>query len=414
MSSGLAVTSALGLAMLVATFASCATAENPPPRAVPEDASVLPEASPPALTDDAGPDAGCDPDASDCTTQIVPCDEVAWCAVDTKVSVFYELAAVWGSSASDVWAVGSGGTIIHYDGNNWTPTPSGVPNTFYGVWGSGPNDVYVVSGAAVILRGNGMQSGGGTTWNLVPSPLEEFNSPLMRAVWGSGPNDVRVGGEAFDLNVPAIGFSSTGDQLVKRAIPDGGTAWRPLPGGHTVTSIWGSSANDVWMTADISTHATGTLHGTRSPDAGVFDGSVVDDPLTWQDVESQRAFDESQSTGVTPITLESVWGSSASDVWAVGALGTIRHITPADERWQEVASPTKVTLRGIWGSGPNDIWAVGDSGTILHYDGTSFTAKAAQLPLGKKPRLNGIWGSGKDDVWIVGDRVTLHYTGGNK
>jgi hypothetical protein len=415
MAGGFAVTSALGLAMLVAIFASCATADTSSPRAVPEDASVLPEASP-APTDDAGPDAGCDPDASDCTITIPPCDQVAWCTVPTGVSVFYELAAVWGSSASDVWAVGSGGTIIHYDGTSWTPTPSGVRNTFYGVWGSGPNEVYVVSSTAVILRGNGMQPGGGTTWELLPTPLVSSYAPLMHAVWGSGPNDVRVGGRPFDGD-PKIGFFG-GDQLLKSTLADGSTTWRPVPGGQRVMSIWGSSANDVWMTAEIRSNEVdepGTFHGTRAPDAGVFDGGVFDDPLTWTPVDSQRAFD-SQSSGESPpsITLESVWGSSASDVWAVGSLGTIRHITPADEHWQEVASPTKVNLHGIWGSGPNDIWAVGDAGTILHYDGKSFTVSTAQLPLGKKPPLNGIWGSGPNDVWIVGDRVTLHYTGGKK
>ena len=41
-----------------------------------------------------------------------------------------------------------------------------------------------------------------------------------------------------------------GDEFVKRELADGGTAWRPGPGRQTVTSIWGSSADDVWMTAE--------------------------------------------------------------------------------------------------------------------------------------------------------------------
>ena len=32
--------------------------------------------------------------------------------------------AVWGSSASDVHAVGAGGSILHYDGSTWTPQKS--------------------------------------------------------------------------------------------------------------------------------------------------------------------------------------------------------------------------------------------------------------------------------------------------
>jgi len=110
-----------------------------------------------------------------------------------------------------------------------------------------------------------------------------------------------------------------------------------------------------------------------------------------------------------------VWGSSASDVWAVGDKGTIRHIAAGDTQWEIVTSPTKEPLHGLWGSSPNDVWAVGDSGTILHWDGATWSPSVAALPVNKKkPHLYGIWGSGPDDVWIVGDGIALHHTGGTK
>src|SRR3989304_1774942 len=34
--------------------------------------------------------------------------------------------------------------------------------------------------------------------------------------------------------------------------------------------------------------------------------------------------------------------------------------------WYAIASGTTHALRGVWGSGASDVWAVGDSGTILH------------------------------------------------
>ena len=33
---------------------------------------------------------------------------------------------------------------------------------------------------------------------------------------------------------------------------------------------------------------------------------------------------------------------------------------------------TNFTLHSVWGSSPSDVFAVGDNGTILHYDGTSW------------------------------------------
>src|SRR5439155_245664 len=46
------------------------------------------------------------------------------------------LYGVWGSGRKDVFAVGTGGTILHYDGTSWTVQPSGTPQVLYGVWGS--------------------------------------------------------------------------------------------------------------------------------------------------------------------------------------------------------------------------------------------------------------------------------------
>jgi hypothetical protein len=43
-----------------------------------------------------------------------------WSAMDSGTTE--DLYGVWGSSASDVFAVGWNGTILHYDGSTWTST----------------------------------------------------------------------------------------------------------------------------------------------------------------------------------------------------------------------------------------------------------------------------------------------------
>jgi hypothetical protein len=65
----------------------------------------------------------------------------------TKVDLF----DVWGSSGINVYAVGFGselnGTIVHFDGTQWTTVPGTNPGEIYfDVWGSGPDDVFVVGG----------------------------------------------------------------------------------------------------------------------------------------------------------------------------------------------------------------------------------------------------------------------------
>ena len=61
--------------------------------------------------------------------------------------------------------------------------------------------------------------------------------------------------------------------------------------------------------------------------------------------------------------LSTVWGSGASDVWAVGYFGAIVHWNGS--AWSGFSTGTTYHLSDIWGSGPSDVWTVGQSGTIL-------------------------------------------------
>src|SRR2546429_9871978 len=67
-------------------------------------------------------------------------------------------------------------------------------------------------------------------------------------------------------------------------------------------------------------------------------------------------------------TVISVWGTASTDVWAVGASGTILHSDGSAWSASESGTPN-YTLRGVWGSASTDVWAVGGGGTTLHWDG---------------------------------------------
>ncbi|MCK4237364.1 MAG: hypothetical protein KAX38_09620 [Candidatus Krumholzibacteria bacterium] len=59
---------------------------------------------------------------------------------------------VWGSGESDVFAVGLGGTILHYDGSNWSLMNSPTTKDLYDVWGSSENDVFAMGLNGTILH----------------------------------------------------------------------------------------------------------------------------------------------------------------------------------------------------------------------------------------------------------------------
>ena len=161
-----------------------------------------------------------------------------------------------------------------------------------------------------------------------------------------------------------------------------------------------------------------------------------------------------------PGALTSVWGASATDIWAVGgdpkdgSGSTVMHYDGSDwERlspgtsgnlwwvfgfqdgpvymggenglilryddgmFRRMTTPGTAIVYGIWGTSPEDLWAVG--GNVIRgafarrYDGVSWS-KAAGFPsdLALSQSLFKVWGRGKNDVWMVGTGgVVLRYDG---
>ncbi len=120
------------------------------------------------------------------TAVILHFDGVQWTRAKAENLRTKTLRNVWGTGPADYWAVGDNGTIMHFDGNDWQPSPTGVEDRLYGIYGSGPNDIYAVGGTGrgLILRWNG------SSWI-------EFDEPpnLLRSVATSPSGPLFVGGD---------------------------------------------------------------------------------------------------------------------------------------------------------------------------------------------------------------------------
>ena len=223
------------------------------------------------------------------------------------------LFGVWASGGGDVWAVGALGTVLRYDGNTWAPVSiSGMAPTLNlsAVWGASSSDVWIVGQSGTILHGNASgiaRETSNTTDNLV-------------GVWGTGNNEVWA--------VTALG-------TVVRRDANGWSVQAGNIAAHIFYGIWLSSRTDVWAVG-----AGATLHN---------DGSG------W-------------ASAANPLdSAISIWGSAADDVWAVGGTATGSAFISRFNgvQWMAVPSPGPTPLQAVRGLSATNVWAVGANGTVL-------------------------------------------------
>jgi len=321
------------------------------------------------------------------------------------------LNGVWGASSSNLYAVGGAGAIYQYGGSppSWTldadDDTSPEINGWRGVWGHSPTDVFVVGGD---INNNILISyGDGASWTAFESLPDKYAAGSLNSVWGSAAADVfAVGGHGTILvcDGPCNGTSSWSEVT---AHPPSNSP----PTTHGLNGVWGSSASDVFVVGDEEGGGLALiLH---------CDGSC-DNDSSWSLMTIPNV-DKTLSSGasVTP-WLGGVWGTSPSDVWAVGQYGTILHYTNDDDddndddtAWSEMASGTTANLIGVWGSSPSDVYAVGagpDNGVALHYDGSSWSNVESCNTTGP---LNAVWGSSPSAVFVAGDGALVYQFDGS-
>ena len=90
------------------------------------------------------------------------------------------LTAIWGASGSQIYAVGKEGTILHFDGATWGMQSSGTSDHLGGLWGAAENDVWAVGDGGGVLHYDG------DCWTSVSSGTTQS----LHAIWGSGPQDL--------------------------------------------------------------------------------------------------------------------------------------------------------------------------------------------------------------------------------
>jgi hypothetical protein len=133
-------------------------------------------------------------------------DGATWARVDAGLTKTESFFKVWGSAADDVYVVGTGGTIAHWDGAAWSAQASGVTDQLTTVSGRSAHEIYAVGGlgAPVLLRSDGAR------WSRVPGAAGWRG---LNGVWAAGEGDVLAAG--YD----GLLVRGRGDAFAAEAVP---------------------------------------------------------------------------------------------------------------------------------------------------------------------------------------------------
>ena len=284
-----------------------------------------------------------------------------------------ELRAVAGSSATDIWAVGTAldpatspakTLILHFNGSSWTIVPSPSPdtsnNTLLAVAAISPTNAYAAGyhqalptntnpnpkSETLILHWDG------TSWTQVASP-----NPNL----ASGFNNQLLGMTAVSTtDIWAVGFSGNFQAFFEPlTLHFDGTSWNPVAAVTPSTGATGDYFSAVSAIASHDIWAVGQTMGSTStfPVLEHWDG------VQW----TKFGFRLSHTTNSNVAALHSVSAVASNFVWAVGEIGGSSLILQWDgTAWNQVAAAivnasttTPNTLQGVSAVDSNTAFAAG-------------------------------------------------------
>ncbi len=282
------------------------------------------------------------------------------------------LSAVWGYSPTSVWAAGENATVWHFNGTTWKKLSTGPKSSswFHAIADLGSNQMLAVGSENLIQRCSATGCSG------TKMSSSTFNKFTWRDVY------CEVG---YCL---LAGYHS--------AIPTKSAFYRVPTSGPTFTSLctlngpgYGTKIMGIW--------AAGLKEAILLGESGAA-------------IHYNGAKCTNKGFPVAPKYLNEAWGSSITDVWAVGStdsytIGTIGHWNGS--KWKQHSSNTNNSLLSVSGRNATDVWAVGHKGTVLHYSGSNWVPQNATST---SAVLYGVWAAKNGEVFVVGSSGTvLHY-----
>jgi PKD repeat protein len=292
--------------------------------------------------------------------------QAGWTNVTPAIST-KNLYGIWGTSPSNIYALGQDGAILHYDGTVWTAETSGTTEKLNAIWGVTETNIYAVGENGTLLH----KTAAGSTWGTEPlvdyKAQNNFNDTDLYSVRGSSAANVFLG----SINGWFIRYNG-----------EGWTAYDPEPptGSSKIAGIWPFNSTNIYCI-------------TASGYGRIFHYNGEKWETEFNDGEAETS-------------LYSIWGNTPSDIYVAGSTGLI--LQSNGTSWLGVSSSTTQKLYSVFGSSASNIFAVGVQGTIVHNKGAGFVAENFNTT----SDLFGVWTSPDGSVaYAVGtDGMILKYT----
>jgi hypothetical protein len=310
----------------------------------------------------------------------------AWSAVASPSR--FDLYAVAGTATDDVWAVGDGGVILHWDGTTWTRDDRPTEENLNGVWASANDDLWAVGDNGTILR-----SSDGATFAPVASPTTQN----LQRIWAAAANDVFIVGD--------------GGTVLEWT----GATFKTFPALRTdLEYIWGTAHDDVWVTGQALYHFDGVAftevaapESTNTPYAAwpvdktrVFITGGIDNLYDYNPMTKAFTKTVVQGAGV-------IWGRSATDIWVANGNGDGDHFDGT--KWNYTRTDAHYA---IWGGASGDTWGVGFFGALDHHAAPEgFWSTTAQNLRMTNTNFLDVHGTSATDLWAVGENGTIVHLG---
>ncbi len=346
-----------------------------------------------------------------------------WRAVAANTTA--DIQDIWMASESDGWLVGDGGVIRRWNGTAWSAVASNTTANLYGVWGTAADSVWIVGDAVskhwtgtslaiaalstptlvdVFATGSNVFAvGGGFVWQLV---LGSWSKQTGDAPYFTSYSLSCIAGTATEAYALGREHSITAGEDLGYHWSGQGWTHHADPGDPEWAAVFADNDNIYGVSDQSITNLADTTRlqgpgGTMRAAAGAGGLTfVATSPRTTGQLFHASSGMWLDDNGFGERRLLATIADVGDGVWFGGASGTL-----LEWRGGIVVHepPTDELIVAIAGTSREDVWIADDGGEVLHFDGTRW--RDSDAPFAVRPQSLAILGG---EVVLVGSGIYRH------